>query len=101
MNGSGAPVKDKRTAVDVVIVREPLERMTTVLRWAPTNCQLADGLTKDEARPVDLLCAVVREGEYQLFDEADHLRRAAAERQRRQERGKQAEALAKAGTAMA
>eukprot|EP00959_Pyramimonas_sp_CCMP1952_P185053 3869404-Pyramimonas_sp.AAC.1 len=62
ITGSGAPVKDKRTAIDVVIVRESLARVSTTLRWAPTTCQLADGFTKDEARPIDLLRAVIRSG---------------------------------------
>ena len=70
--GAGDPAKDKRTAIDLVVVREALARIGTTLRWAPNPRQLADGLTKDESRPIDLLRATLRIGTYQLFDELSH-----------------------------
>ena len=56
------------------------------IRWAPTNRQLADALTKDLAGPVGLLRSCMRSGEYQLSPEHIILERAAAERSRRKQR---------------
>ena len=55
-------------------------------RWAPTNRQVADALTKDSADPVDLLRSCMRSGEYQLSPEHVILERAAAARSRRKQR---------------
>eukprot|EP00974_Lingulodinium_polyedra_P097951 9494974-Lingulodinium_polyedra.AAC.1 len=63
----------------MIIVRESLHRLSCTLRWAPTNYQLADVLTKDAAEPADLIRATVRSGEYQLSDEGQVLARARAE----------------------
>ena len=40
------------------------------VRWAPTELMLADGLTKDQADPADLLRAALLHGSYQLSSEA-------------------------------
>ena len=63
-----------------------MQRLGATIRWAPTNRQLADALTKDSADPVDLLRSCMRSGEYQLSPEHIILERAAAERSRRKQR---------------
>jgi hypothetical protein len=90
LTGPGSPigVSDKRCAVDLIIGRESLQRLGAALRWAPTNRQLADALTKDAAEPTDLLRAAMRSNQYQLGDEPTLLSAAAAEREKRKETGK-------------
>ena len=63
-----------------------MQRLGATIRWAPTNRQLADALTKDSADSVDLLRSCMRSGEYQLSPEHIILERAAAERSRRKQR---------------
>ena len=55
-----------------------MQRLGATIRWAPTNRQLADALTKDAADG-DLLRSCMRSGEYQLSPEHIVLERAAAE----------------------
>ena len=82
---------DRRVAVDMVIVRECLSRSSTTLRWAPTDRQLADGLTMDSAEPYDLLRGVIRVGYYQISEETLMLDLAKAERQKRKSASGQVE----------
>ena len=84
--GSPGGVEDKRCAIDMSIIRQSLARLVCALRWAPTALQLADGLTKDSAEPLDLLRACLRHGVYQLASEASVLAEALQERIRRKER---------------
>ncbi|CAE8643680.1 unnamed protein product, partial [Polarella glacialis] len=88
--GPGSPigVTDKRCAVDLIIGRESLNRMGATLRWAPTDRQLADALTKDAAEPTDLLRAAMRGKVYQLGDEPSLLAAAAVEREQRKAKSK-------------
>ena len=65
---SPSSVEDKRCGYDLVISRQCMQRLGATIRWAPTNRQLADALTKDSADPVDLL-SCMRSGEYQLSPE--------------------------------
>ena len=83
---SPSSVEDKRCGFDLVISRQCMQRLGATIRWAPTNRQLADALTKDSADPVDLLRSCMRSGEYQLSPEHIILERAAAERSRRKQR---------------
>ena len=83
---SPSSVEDKRCGFDLVISRQCLQRLGATIRWAPTNRQLADALTKDSADPVDLLRSCMRSGEYQLSPEHVIIERAAAERSRRKQR---------------
>ena len=83
---SPSNVEDKRCGFDLVISRQCMQRLGATIRWAPTNRQLADALTKDSADPVDLLRSCMRSGEYQLSPEHIILERAAAERSRRKQR---------------
>ena len=53
-------IQDKRCVVDVVIAQQSLKRCGAILRWAPTDRQIADALTKDKAEPIDLLRSAMR-----------------------------------------
>ena len=53
--GSPTTLQDKRSAVDVLIIRVSLKKTGCVVRWAPTGLQLADGLTKDKGEAVECL----------------------------------------------
>ena len=79
---SPSSVEDERCGFDLVISRQCMQRLGATIRWAPTNRQLADALTKDAADPVDLLRSCLRGGEYQLSPEHIILEQAAAERSR-------------------
>ena len=61
-----AAVDDRRTSIDVVIIRESLRNTCGSIRWLPTDRMLADGLTKDTADPVDFLRACIRKSAYQI-----------------------------------
>ena len=77
-------VSDKRVAIDLVIIRETLQRLSAKVRWAPTWLQLADAFTKENADAMDLLSAALRKGEYQLCQESVMMEAAAKERETRQ-----------------
>ena len=62
-------IDDRRTSIDVVIIRESLSCTAGVVRWLPTNRMLADALSKDKADPIDLLRSCVRHGRYQISPE--------------------------------
>ena len=67
--GSPTTLQDKRSAVDVLIIRESLKKTGCVIRWAPTGLQLADGLTKDNGEAVECLRRSLRSGSYMLRNE--------------------------------
>lgn len=81
--GSGGPLDDKRTAIDVAIIRQSIQRAKLEPRWCPTGHMVADGLTKDKGEPLDLLRSVIRTARYQLADEDTVLDRKKAERELR------------------
>ena len=81
--GSGGPLDDKRTAIDVAIIRQSIQRARLEPRWCPTGHMVADGLTKDKGEPLDLLRSVIRTARYQLADEDTVLDRKKAERELR------------------
>ena len=83
LSKSSPTLDDKRTALDVVIVRESISRMSASLRWIPTDRMLADALTKDAAEAIDLLRACIRTGKYQVSEEDHVLLWRAEERHRR------------------
>ena len=80
---SPTAIEDRRTSIDIVILRQSILRMQASVRWVPTNRMLADSLTKNAGDPTDLLRACVREGMYQISPEEDILQMQAQERQRR------------------
>ena len=82
---SSPTLDDRRTALDIVILRESLSKTLGSLRWVPTHFMLADSLTKENADAFDLLRGCLREGVYQIAPEADVLEFRASERARRKE----------------
>ena len=86
LNGGGT-LDDKRTAIDIAIIRQSIKRTNLEPRWCPTGHMVADGLTKDKAEPADLLRSVLRNARYQLADEQLVLERKKKERERRRQRG--------------
>lgn len=83
--GQGGVLGDKRTAIDIAIIKQSMQRSGLEPRWVPTTHMLADGLTKDKADPIDLLRSVLRSARYQLADEQAVLERKKNERERRRQ----------------
>lgn len=79
---SVSKVEDKRVAIDLAILKQCMARTGLSVRWCPTQLQIADGLTKDQMDPADLLRAALDVGEYQLNQEATIL---ALKKQQREE----------------
>ena len=70
---SVAKVEDKRVAIDLAILKQCMARTGLSVRWCPTELMIADGLTKDQMDPADLLRAALDVGEYLLNREASVL----------------------------
>ena len=81
--GSGGVLDDKRTAIDIAIIRQCIQRTRLEPRWCPTTHMAADALTKDRAEPVDLLRSILRSSRYQLADDQVMMDRRRAEKDRR------------------
>ena len=62
--GSPSTLQDKRSAIDVLIIRESVKKTGCVIRWAPTVRQLVDGHTKDKGEAVECLRRRLRSGSY-------------------------------------
>ena len=77
---------DKRVAIDIAIVRQSMSRCGLCARWCPTELMLADGLTKDQLDPADLLRSALHLGEFQLNSEASVLEQKKKMRQDRDRR---------------
>ena len=75
--------EDKRVAIDLAILKQCMSRTGLHVRWCPTQLMLADGLTKDQQDPADLLRAALAIGEYQLNPEAVILEKKKTQRQER------------------
>ena len=80
---SPTSVEDRRTSIDIVIIRDSLKSMAAQIRWVPTDRMLADSLTKDAGDPIDLLRSCIRSSQYQISPEETVLQNQAAERERR------------------
>ena len=80
---SPTSIEDRRTSIDVIIIRESVKLMQAFVRWVPTNRMLADALTKDSGPPTDLLRACIRRSRYQISPEETVLEYQALERDRR------------------
>ena len=80
---SPGSVGDKRVAIDLVIVRETLQRIGGVVRWPPTWLQLANVLIKETAEAMDLLRAAMTTNKYHLNNEGTMMETAAIQRQLR------------------
>ena len=75
--------EDKWVAIDLAILKQCMSRTGLHVRWCPTQLMLADGLTKDQQDPADLLRAALAIGEYQLNPEAVILEKKKTQRQER------------------
>ena len=76
-------IEDRRTSIDVVIIRESCWCMSAYMRWVPTNRMIADAFTKDAGDPTDLLRACLRRSSYQISPEETVLEYQAQEKERR------------------
>ena len=81
---SSPTLEDRRTAIDIIIIRDSIHRLNAFLRRLPTNRMLADALTKESPEAFDLLRACLRTGRYQISPEEKILELRADERNRRQ-----------------
>ena len=79
-------IEDRRTSIDVVIIRESVRAMNAHVRWVPTSHMLADALTKDNGDPTDALRGCIRQSAYQISPESVVLEQQAKEKQARLER---------------
>lgn len=80
---SPTAVEDRRTSIDIVIIRQSSSRLKASIRWVPTDRMLADSLTKSAGDPTDLLRACIRDATYQISPESTVLDMQARERARR------------------
>ena len=64
MNSSGAGLKDKFSALEVLCLLESLERLSTNVRWVHSEAQVADALTKP--LPPGVLHKILCEGKWIL-----------------------------------
>ena len=83
---SPTSVEDRRTSIDITIIKESVRSCGAHVRWVPTNRMLADSLTKDAGDPIDLLRSCIRSSSYQISPETEVLERQSAEKQLRLER---------------
>lgn len=75
--------KDKRCAVDLVILREAIRDLNLIYRWIPTTMMVADALTKNAGEPQDMLRGLIKKGRYKLSDEGLVMEVRKQERERR------------------
>ena len=82
---SPTAIEDRRTSIDVIIIRESAKATQAFVRWVPTAHMLADSLTKDAGEPVETLRVCLKHSEYQIAPESIVLERQAAEKERRKQ----------------
>ena len=80
---SAPTLDDRRTAIDIIIIRDSIKRLQASLRWLPTDRMLADAMTKESPDAFDLLRACIRESRYQISSEKTILDLRSKERERR------------------
>ena len=76
---------DRRTSIDIIIIKDSIRRLGAQLRWIPTNRMLADAMTKESPEAFDLLRACIRVMRYQISPEESVLKWRAKERERRKQ----------------
>ena len=89
LNPSVAGAEDRLTAFELILTRGLIRRTSSSVRWVPSELQIADGLTKDVGESADGLRSVIISSSYTIADEEETLRRRAAAKQERLERGKE------------
>ena len=73
LHGQVMTVKDKRIAIEMLLVKRDLEKDGVGIRWLPTDHMLVDGLTKMGA-PLELLRKVLHHGEMKMKEDPTVLR---------------------------
>ena len=65
LHGQAMSIKDKRLAIEMLLVKQDVEKENIEARWIPTDQMLVDRLTKVGA-PTCLLRRVLKEGRFVL-----------------------------------
>ena len=65
LHGQAMSIKDKRLAIEMLLVKQDVEKENIEARWIPTDQMLVDSLTKVGA-PMCLLRRVLKEGRFVL-----------------------------------
>lgn len=73
VHGKGIVVRDKRLAIDMLLVRKDIRKENTSLYWIDTRQMLSDCLTKLDVN-CDFLRFVLRCGNFILVEEKDSLK---------------------------
>ena len=71
---------DKLSALEVLIIKEILQRIQGVVRWVPHNFNPADALTKIRGAHIAPMIRPCSSGVYQLTEEAERLKIRAQEK---------------------
>ena len=70
---SAGGTMDRRVAMEMAVIKEPLLTLPANIRWVPHRRMLADGLTKIR-RNSETLVETTRNGVYQLTAEEEELK---------------------------
>ena len=73
VHGEGIVVRDKRLAIDMLLVRKEIRKENTCLHWIDTRQMLSDSLTKLDVN-CDFLRFVLRSGKFIIVEEKDSLK---------------------------
>ena len=76
-------IQDRRTSIDVAIIRESVRNLSAHVRPVPTDRMLADALTKDQGDPLNMLRSCLKSSEYQISPEDYVLQKQALEKEER------------------
>jgi hypothetical protein len=79
-------VEDKRTAIDIAVIKQDLSLSHGSVRWIDTRAMLADPLTKGMS--TDFLRHVMTTGQWTVLEEGNALQRKLAERQANEDKKK-------------
>ena len=85
MSPSTPALDDRRTSIDIIIIKDSIKRLEATLRWIPTDRMLADAMTKENPEALDLIRACIRARRYQISPEESVLEWRAKERDRRKQ----------------
>eukprot|EP00439_Symbiodinium_sp_Y106_P005857 s5960_g1.t1 len=83
LTSTSAYIADKRTAIDLSVIKHDLSETAGVIRWIDTRAMLADPLTK--CHPGDYLRYVMECGRWSIVEEGVALQRKALERDQKLE----------------
>ena len=73
VNGQMMTLKDKRIAIEMLLVKRDIDKDNVIIRWLPTDHMLIDGLTKQGVN-LDFLRKVLSEGRVTLKEDDTILR---------------------------